>query len=148
MGTNDVLGSFMPCSFITPDFECSLAPSTTTPRTELQGVVVEILLPWNGTTLQDPHTSSVKTEGVQLKTGHLQYDFFLSWVLFLVLLWQSWYYHNAICHLSDGDIRAWMLTVQFTLLHLLNSPNMQYLPCNKYPPLFSPNALQLRTSMI
>lgn len=32
-------------------------------------------------------------------------------VISLVFLWQLRYYHNTICHLSDGDKNAWMLTI-------------------------------------
>ena len=66
-----VLSSFIPSpifqfySLYSLYFECSLARG-----------VVEIFPPWNGTTLQDPHTSSFKTDGVHLTTGHLQYGFF------------------------------------------------------------------------
>ena len=34
---------------------------------------------------------------------HFQYRSSSAVVIFLVLLWQSWWYHNSVCHLSDGD---------------------------------------------
>ena len=40
-------------------------------------------------------------------------------LLSLVLLWQSWYYHNAIYHLYDEDRNTWMITIQ-TQLHDIN----------------------------
>lgn len=36
----------------------------------------------------------------------------------LALLWQSWYYYNAVCHLSDKDGKAWILTVCSQLLSI------------------------------
>ena len=32
-------------------------------------------------------------------------------LIYLVLLWQLRYYHNAICHFSDGNRKTWMLTI-------------------------------------
>ena len=40
-------------------------------------------------------------------TGHFQYAVLIS----LPLLWQSWFYHKAICHLSDGDWKARTLAI-------------------------------------
>lgn len=39
-------------------------------------------------------------------------------VIPLALLWQSWYYYNAVCHLSDKDGKAWILTVCSQLLSI------------------------------
>ena len=32
-------------------------------------------------------------------------------VISLAVPWQLWYYHKALCHLSDGDRKAWMCVV-------------------------------------
>ena len=36
-------------------------------------------------------------------------------VIPLVLLWEAWYYHNAICHLSEGDRKAQALAIHSQL---------------------------------
>lgn len=67
---------------------------------------------WNGTTLQDPHSPS----------GILQPDISnmasLAKVISLALLWQSWSYHNAICHLSGRHRIAWRLVIH-SQLHII-----------------------------
>lgn len=56
-----------------------------------------------GTTSQDPHTSSVVTEGIYVNS-HNQTDSNMpssAVGIYLALLGQSWYNYSAICYLFD-----------------------------------------------
>lgn len=49
----------------------------------LRGVMVKNPSLWNGPNLQNPHTSSVVTEGININA------------VMEIFSWQPWYYHNA-----------------------------------------------------
>lgn len=78
-------------------------------KTELEVILVDISPPRKGKTFQDPRSSSVVFDGVYVKRRDP--DIFQNTssagVISLALLPQSWYYHNAIHHLSGGGRKAW-----------------------------------------
>lgn len=68
---------------------------------------------WNASTLQDPHTSSIVVCLCLSKQTQVDIYNMTSTILVisLVLLGKSWYYHTAICSLSDTDRKALTLAI-------------------------------------
>ena len=65
----------------------------------------------NGTSLCNPQMSSNDVDGVYIVTGHFQHGVFHC----DQFSWKSCNYHNANCHLSDEDRKAWTLAIRSQL---------------------------------
>ena len=59
--------------------------------------------------------ASVVVDGVYVKGCHQTFPICCLQLISFTLLWQSWYYHSAIGHLSDGDGESWMHAVHSQL---------------------------------